>query len=164
MADSSWDNSGMPKSKQGMSTLAKVGLGCGIVFLLLVLTCGSCLFLGFQKASSSIDASWRQMTSTVEALRTDEGAKGLYSANPGLKDNFATEEDFLKAVGEWRPKLGPIPQQRPDLKALFASHQMEYNARSLNGRKTVSVRYRMNGGARLFLETEENKLVDIRVE
>ena len=43
MADSDWDNSGLPPEKQGMSTWLKVLLGCGVFFLLATATCaGGC--------------------------------------------------------------------------------------------------------------------------
>jgi hypothetical protein len=147
-----------------MSLWAKLGLGCAGVFLLVALVCGSCVFLGFQKASSSIDSSWNLLYSTAESLKTEEGARRLYKSNPGLKENYPTVEEFVKAAQEWRPKLGPIPQKRPELKALFAGHQMEYNARAENGRQTVSVKYRMSDQGRLCLEAEGSKLVDVRVE
>jgi len=164
MVDASWDNSGMPAPKRGMSVWAKIGLGCGVAFLLLGLLCGGCIFFGFQKASSSFDASWGQMRSVVQSLETDDGARQLYTANERLKENFPTEEEFLKAAAEWRPKLDQIPQQRPDLKTLFAEQKMEYNVRNLNGHQAISIRYRMNSGSRLFLDWDEKQLVDIRVE
>lgn len=164
MVDASWDNSGMPAPKRGMSVWAKVGLGCGVAFLLMALLCGGCFFWGYQKATSSIDAAWGQMRTTVQSLGTEEGSRQLYAANPRLKENFPTEEEFLKAAGEWRPKLDAIPEQRPDFKTLFAEQKMEYNVRNLNGHQAVSIRYRMNSGSRLFLDWDEKQLVDVRVE
>ena len=164
MVDSSWDNSGAPAPRKGMSVWAKIGLGCGVAFLALALLCGGCTFFLYQKTRGTLDTSWSEMRAAVDSLRTEEGARRLYAANPGLKENYATEAEFLKAAQEWRPRLGAIPQQRPDFKALFADHQLEYNVRNVNGRKAVTIRYRFSQGARLLLEQENDKVVDIRVE
>jgi hypothetical protein len=164
MADGSWDNSGMPAPKRGMSVWAKVGLGCGAAFLLFAVTCGSCVWMGTQKFTGTLDKSWSKMRANVESLRTEEGTKALYRGNPGLKESYPTEEEFLNAASEWRPKLEVLPAKRPDIKALFQNQKMEINANSMNGRNTVHIRYQMNNGNRLTMDTENDKLIDIRVQ
>lgn len=164
MADSSWDNSGMPVSRQGMSVWAKVGLGCGIAFLLFVLTCGSCVWWGTSKFSGSLDQSWTKMRASVEALKTEDGAKSLYRENPGLKGSYPTEEAFVKAAEEWRPSLGELPMKRPDFMKLVKEHKMEFRAGDQPGRETGHIQYTLDSGKLLVMDLENGKLVDLRVQ
>jgi len=164
MVDSSWDNTGMPKPKQGMALWAKIGLGCGVVFLLLVLTCGSCIWVGINKGSAALDRSWAELHDSAEGLRTVEGTKALYRHHARLRESYPTEADFLKAAAEWRPGLSGIPAKRPDFKALFQEHKLEIQASNQNGRETTHIRYHMESGKALIMDTELGKLVDIRVE
>jgi len=164
MVDSSWDNSGMPAPRKGMPLWGKIGLGCGVIFFLMVLACGSCVWMGISKGSAALDRSWAELHGGAEALRTDEGSKALYRQHPRLQESYPTEEEFLKAVAEWRPNLSGIPAQRPDFKALFKEHKLEIQASNVNGRETTHIRYHMESGKALAMDTEMGKLVDIRVE
>jgi hypothetical protein len=154
----------MPKPKQGMPIWAKIGLGCGIVFLLLVLTCGSCVWLGISKGSAALDRSWAELHASAEGLRTEEGARALYREHPRLKESYPSEEEFLTVAAEWRPNLSGLPAKRPDFKALFQEHKLEIQASNQNGRETTHIRYHMESGKALVMDTEMGKLVDIRVE
>ncbi|MBP1627781.1 MAG: hypothetical protein H6Q00_2256 [Holophagaceae bacterium] len=168
MVDSSWDNGGMPVKPKGWSTWTKVGLGCGIVVLLFFATCAGGGFLMFRAGTRAMDKAWAQMRESAEMARTEEGARALYLANPGLARNYPTVEDFLKASEAWRARIGEIPVQRPDLKTLFdpkkgGGLQVESHSES-GGTKRVRIAYRFAGGGRLVVEMEDKSLTDIRVE
>lgn len=164
MVDSSWDNSGIPAAKRGMSLWAKIGLGCGVVVLLLALTCGGCVWYGLRKGSEALDAQWTTVHSTVVSLGSETGARALYASNPGLKDSYPTEGEFLAAASEWRPNLGTVPAQRPDFRTLFKDHKLEARGETTPGHRVWHLRYTLDSGKRLVLETENGKLVELRVE
>lgn len=131
MADGSWDNGGhgVP-AKAGMPLWAKIGIGCGVVFLVALVTCvgAGAYFVnrvkkdpdGFKKqvmgfALDKVRPDWDDFRAVVEQLRTPEGCRALYADNPGLARTWATEAEFLEAAGGWRKDLGPVPDLSPDL-------------------------------------------------
>jgi hypothetical protein len=128
MVDSSWDNSGRPAPKKGISTGMKVLTGCGIALLLVLVTCvvgGAVLGTYIRKdprafeariegfAQGFVQRDWERFRNLMEQLRTDEGVRTVYRANPGLRQAQGTEEQFLQSVRAWRPRLGPLPQEAP---------------------------------------------------
>lgn len=180
MTNGNWDNEGAPR-KRGMPTWAKILLGClGGCFLLFVLLIGSCVGgaawiarNGLPEAADSafgkavLDEPWGELAKVVKALRTVEGTRELYHKNPGLAECFATEDDFLKAAEEWRPRLADFPERRPSLKELIREHEGRGHSRTFkvqtdNQRTTVD--YQLPKGATIHLETESGKVVDLRVE
>lgn len=168
MADASWDNGGLPPKRRGLGTWAKVSLGCGVIALLMLVTCVGAGYWAFRKGSAAIDGVWSEMHRTAEQVRTDEGARALYQANPRLADTYPTVEDFLQAVAEWRPRLGEIPAQRPDFKSLVdpkGGSGFKLDSRSESGQpQRVTIGFNTRGGGRLVMIQEDGKLVDIRVE
>jgi len=138
MADSSWDNGGGGgPAKTGMPTWLKVSLGCGIAMLVVLCTCvGGSIYLqqrikqdpkGFERqikgmVQAKIKDDWSFLRRAVEQIRTDEGAKAFYAANPKLIQQYPSEAEFLEAVKGWRPELQPIPETIPDLD----SHDLQY--------------------------------------
>jgi hypothetical protein len=62
-------------------------------------------------------APWEALHQALDQLKTDEGARAFYAANPGLAGRYATEAAFLEAVRGWRPKLEKVPRALPDLQA-----------------------------------------------
>jgi hypothetical protein len=128
MVDSSWDNSGLPPQKKGLGTGMKVLMGCGIAALVALVTCiAGGAILGnmikkdpkaFEKrvegfAKGLVQVDWERFRTLVDQLRTDEGARALYRANPGLHQAHPTEDQFLQAAHAWRPRLGPLPAEAP---------------------------------------------------
>jgi len=178
MADGSWDNAGMPAPKKGIPLWGKITLGCcggcALVFVLLMATCiGGARWVSkhgvpeaLDKAvgSAFLDKAWAGMDRAVQGLKTEESAKALYRANPGLAENFPTEEDFLKAAEEWRSNLGEFPAQRPSLRDLTRERKGggHFSINTQNNRTRVE--YQIPKGGRLYLELEDEKLVDLRVE
>ena len=157
MADSSWDNGGNGgtgrPANSGMPAWLKVSLGCGIVLLLLLCTCvGGSLYLrhkikqdpqGFKRqikgfVQKKIQDDWTYLGSAVEQIRTDEGAKAFYAANPKLVGQYPSEAQFLEAVKAWRPELQAIPEAMPDLDR----HDLQYSQRFSGG----SLSYRFPNG------------------
>lgn len=131
MADSSWDNGGhgVP-AKAGLPTWAKVLMGCGIAFLVALLTCvGGVAYvanrakkdpeglknqvMGF--ALDKVRPDWEDFRLVVDQLRTPEGCRALYAANPGLAKTWPTESAFLQAAAAWQKDLVPAPDLTPDL-------------------------------------------------
>lgn len=164
MGDASWDNGGMaaPRRK-GMPLWGKILAGCGVALLLLLATCVGGGIWVYKKSSSRISAAWSEMARDVESLRTDEGARSLYRANPGLAQNYATEDEFVKASGEWRDRLGSLPATPPSLKELAEGKgQGSFAIHSENDHRRV--RFRFKKGGTLILEWEQDQLVDIRME
>lgn len=133
MADASWDNGGhgVP-AKAGLPLWGKIALGCGIAFLVVLMTCvGGVAYLssrykkdpkGFEQGAMAfaidkmnIRPDWDDFRQVVDQLRTPEGCKALYRANPDLHANWPDEARFLEAAAVWRPDLVPAPELSPDL-------------------------------------------------
>lgn len=131
MADSSWDNGGQGlPAKRGMPVWGKVLLGCGIAFLVVLVTCVSGIAYvahkakkdpeGFKKqvmgfAFDKIRPDWEDFRAVVEQMRTEEGSRALYAANPGLAKTWPAESDFLQTTAKWRKDIAPAPDLTPDL-------------------------------------------------
>ena len=128
MVDASWDNSGLPPAKKGLGTGMKVLMGCGIAVLLTVVTCavgGAVLGHYIKKdprafelrvegfAKGLVQKDWERFRALVDQLQTEDGARAVYHANPGLHQAQPTEELFLQAVRAWRPRLAPLPAEAP---------------------------------------------------
>ncbi len=151
MADTSWDNGGhgVPL-KPGLPLWGKVALGCGIAVLLLTVTCfgvGAFFVHKFKKdpkafekqaMSFAVDSmnlrpDWEDFRAVVEQLRTPEGTRALYAANPGLSRQWPTEIQFLTAAEGWRQDLVPVPDLSPDL---MSEHGLHIN-KALGGKVEV---------------------------
>jgi len=131
MADTSWDNGGQgAPAKTGMPLWGKIALGCGITFLLVVVTCvGAGAFFvnkikkdpeGFKQqvmgfALDKVKPEWDDFRAVVEQLRTPEGSQALYAANPDLATTWPTEKEFLEAAETWRKDLAPTPELTTEL-------------------------------------------------
>jgi len=131
MADSSWDNSGQGAPiKKGLPIWAKVLMGCGIAFLVALVTCvGGVAYVanrakkdpeGFKNkvmgfALDKVRPDWEDFRAVVDQLRTPEGCRALYAANPDLAKTWATESDFLQAAAKWQKDLAPTPDLTTDL-------------------------------------------------
>lgn len=169
MSDSSWDNQGIPQPKKGLSTGAKVALGCGIAFVIIVGGCvatmGGAVWWGMKKGGAVFDQAWSDIRTDIQKLQTDEGARALYQANPGLADRYSTEEDFLQASAKWRGRLADFPEKRPELKDILSRNGgIQFQSRIHNGVKHTSVRYPLPHGGVLRFESENERLVDIGVD
>lgn len=131
MTDSSWDNGGYGQpTKPGMPTWAKVMLGCGVAAVLAMATCvGGGMYIahrikkdpqGFERrilglAADQVRPEWEDFRKVVENLRTPEGCKALYAANPGLATTWPKEAAFLEAARAWQSTLPSAPDLTPDL-------------------------------------------------
>lgn len=131
MADSSWDNGGhgVPL-KPGLPLWGKVALGCGIAFLVALVTCVGGIAYVANKAKKDpeglkhqimgfalekVRPDWEDFRAVVDQLRTPEGCRALYAANPGLAKTWPTESGFLQAAAKWQKDLAPTPDLTPDL-------------------------------------------------
>ena len=159
MVDASWDNSGQPPPKKGLGTGMKVLLGCGIAALLAVVTCavGGAVLGNYIKkdpkafelrvegfAKGLVQKDWERFRALVDQLQTEDGARAVYHANPGLHQAHATEELFLQAVRAWRPRLAPLPAEVPVSRHRRRRHRQEEEpapeeAPAAEGSKRLSV-------------------------
>lgn len=131
MADSSWDNGGTgAPPRSGLPLWGKIALGCGISALVVLGTCvGGVAWLAHKGthdpeglkqtvlgfALDRMKPEWNEFRAVIDQLRTVEGSRALYAANPDLARTWPTEADFLKAAAGWRPHLAPTPELTPDL-------------------------------------------------
>jgi hypothetical protein len=159
MADSNWDNGGSAPQGKGLSTVARVGLGCGLALILVTGTCvGGCVYLANQAKKDPkkfeqsilgfvkqfIQEDWEDLRRIIDQLGTDEGCAELYRSAPGLLGNYPTEQDFLTAARTWRPALEPLPKDIPDLD----SHNLSYNSQ-FGGKVVMSMK--LKNGTRIQL-------------
>jgi hypothetical protein len=131
MVDSSWDNSrqGIP-GKAGMPLWGKILLGCGIAFLVVMVTClGAGAFFvnkfkrdpeGFKQKAMNLVADkvrpdWEDFRAVVEQLRTPEGCQALYAANPDLAKTWPTEAAFLEVSSRWHKEVESAPDLTPEV-------------------------------------------------
>lgn len=131
MADSSWDNRGQSiPGRTGMPLWGKIALGCGIAFLVVMVTCaGVGAFLvnkykkdpeGFKQRAMSVLADkmrpdWEDFRLVVEQLRSPEGCQALYAASPGLAKTWPTETAFLEAASRWHKEVVSAPDLTLDV-------------------------------------------------
>ena len=162
----SWDTAA-PPARKGPSVLGKVFIGCGAALFCFLLVLGSVAWLAMNRLSQALDRGWAQLRVEVDCLRTDQGVRSLYRDNPGLAQNYPMEEDFVKAAAEWRPKLGELPGQRPELKAILKHRgptQVTFRSRDADGRSTFILHIELSTGATLVVERENDKLTDLHVD
>jgi hypothetical protein len=143
MADSSWDNGGQGvPAKTGMPLWGKITLGCGIAFLVVLVTCvGGVAFVanrfkkdpeGFKQKAMTlvvdrVRPDWEDFRAVVEQLRTPEGCQALYAASPGLAKTWPTEAAFLEASSRWHKEVVSAPDLTPDVMehgGLRINHEM----------------------------------------
>lgn len=128
MTDSAWDNSGVVPPKKKLGTGMKVLFGCGIAFLIAIVTCtvGGVMLENMIKkdpkafenrvenwAKGFLQKDWDRLRVLVDQLQTDEGTKAVYRSNPDLRQDHPSEEEFLKVVQGWRPRLTLLPAEVP---------------------------------------------------
>jgi hypothetical protein len=131
MADGSWDNGGhgVP-AKAGMPLWGKIALGCGIAFLVVLVTCvGAGAFFvnkikkdpeGFKQKAMNVVADkvrpdWEDFRTVVEQLRSPEGCRALYASSPALAKTWPTEAAFLAAASAWHKEVVSAPDLTLDV-------------------------------------------------
>ena len=149
MANSSWDNGGYGvPAKAGLPLWGKIALGCGVAFLVVLVTCVSGIAYVANRAKKDPDGfknkvmgfaldkvrpDWDDFRAVVEQLRTAEGCRALYAANPGLAKTWATESAFVAAASKWQKDLAPTPDLTTDL----MEHQGLHINHDFGGKVTV---------------------------
>lgn len=163
MADSSWDNSshGAP-AKTGLPLWAKIMLGCGVVFLVGMVTCfGAGAFLvnqfknpdGLAKkvmgfGLEKLRPDWEDFQVVVEQLRSPEGCQALYAANPELAKTWPTQAAFLEASSRWHKEVVSAPDLTPDL---MTKHGLRIN---YEGSRRVSIGWSPQSGRAVYVTFE----------
>ncbi len=65
------------------------------------------------RAQEHRSRAWSITRSVAQRLATDEGARDLYSKNPGLSESYASVEAFQHTVQTGRGALGTLPDREP---------------------------------------------------
>jgi hypothetical protein len=107
MADSSWNTSSPAKGRRrGFPIWIAVPLAvmAGIAILVFALV---------GRATGLRRQAWPLIQAVHKRIATDEGARELFRANPACAEGYESEEAFLQAAREWRPKVGPLPAAEP---------------------------------------------------
>lgn len=160
MADSNWDNSGLPAPKKGLGTGAKIAIGCGVALLLALGGCAAFVggiagLVGKQMQAQE----WPALRAVVTQLETDEGARAVYAAHPRLAVDHPSEAAWLAAVQGWRPKLEPLPAEPP---SLFTG-RISMNVSVSGGYRRSELGYRNGKGAMLSSRWENGRLLALEV-
>lgn len=162
MADGSWDNTGAPPEKKGMPLWAKISLGCGVAFLLVIAGCTLAVTYG---CKHMMNKGWAQIRSGASELSTDDGARKMYRSNPGLAHRYATEEEFVKASSAWREKISQLPEKPPSLKEMAEGKgEVQFHTSYENGRERTLLKIRLQDGSHLTMESDDKGLTDIKVD
>ena len=106
MPDSSWDTY-TPEPRRWRFG-GRLLLAVGVIALALATLIAAMVSFARRNHGSA----WRIARAVVERLRTDEGARELYRANPVLADAYPTEEAFLEPVRALRGGLR-LPEREP---------------------------------------------------
>jgi hypothetical protein len=161
MVDGSWDNSGTPEKRKGLGTGLKIALGCGIAMLVILAGCAIAIGAGASWFGKQVQVrEWPQLRQVVRDLGSDDGAAGVYRANPGLAEDYPSEEAFVKAARGWRPRLEPLPAEPPSVFTGRLSMTISVN----NGRRSAQLGYRADSGATVSARWEDGRLAGLRVD
>ena len=169
--DASWDNSGLPPQKKGMSTWLKLLAGCGIVMVLLIGSCVAMAAYGLHKVADLGKAQWPRYVETVKELQDPATAKALYEANPALHKQFSDEDAFEQQVAEWRPAIQTPPAEMPSLTSgrvmAFEGRNHTVHVQLGSGEapdtsgKTAVAGYKMDDGRMLVIVWRNDQIAEI---
>lgn len=106
-------------------------------------------------ARNLIRDQWASMRQAVAQIRTDEGAKAFFAANPGLSPRIRSEAAFLKLARSWRHLVQPLPEVMPGLE----SRELSY----VKGAGREEMRYRVPSGTYIFMKWSGGRLVEMRI-
>ena len=79
------------------------------------------------EAVDKIKPDWDDFRGVLDQLRTPEGCRALYAANPDLAKTWPTESAFLEEASKWQKDLPAAPELTPDLmerSGLHINHDM----------------------------------------
>lgn len=106
MASSSWDQGDRGGGDAAlMPGWMKVALGLGLAAALAV-----AILVGLSKRREA--DGWPLLRGVAAQLATDDGAKELFEAQPGVRDGQDLQA-FLEKVRGWRPRFGTLPAAPP---------------------------------------------------
>ena len=106
-------------------------------------------------ARNLVQTHWVSMRQAVSQIVTDEGAKALFAASPGLSPRIPSEDAFLAKARTWRALVRPLPEALPGLE----SRDLSY----LKVKDQVEMRYRLPNGTCIFMKWTQDRLVDMRI-
>ncbi len=151
-----------PRASLGM----KVSLGCGILLLLFLVTCGSFTWIAKRQAEAAADRGWAQLHGPFDRILTEEGARGLYRESPALQTRYGSEEAFLERAKGWQSRLARLPGARPRLRDLLGPDGSRFRIRTepVKGQPRTWIRYAPPGGAVYTVEYGDGRVVDLDVQ
>jgi hypothetical protein len=166
MVDSSWDNQAPVPSGGRGPAWGKILMGCGLAA---VLGISALVVGGITVANRKMNdpevrtemgrALWPLIQDLVEELKTDDGARGFYLHEKGLRERYPDEAAFLAQVRGWRPSLATLPKslEAPESLVTRVSFQgMRLDVRLGDGRH-LSILVRGKGKRRLPVKDLEVK-------
>ncbi len=144
----------------------KVSLGCGLLLLVFLVTCGSFTWMAKRQADAAADLGWAQLRAPLDRVLTEQGARDLYRESPGLQSRFSSEAGFLERSKDWRPRLERLPRQRPRLRDLLGPDGSRFRIRTepVKGQPRTWIRYAPPGGPTFTVEYGDGKVVDLDVQ
>lgn len=144
----------------------KVALGCGVLLLLFLVTCGSFTWMAKRQAEAAADRGWAQLREPFDRALTEEGARRLFRESPGLQSRYGSEDGFAERARAWRPRLGGLPRLRPRLRDLLGPDGSRFRIRTepVKGQPRTWIRYAPPGGATYTVEYGDGKVVDLDVQ
>ena len=157
---------GSQGSRRAPSFGTKISLGCGVLLLAFLATCGAFTWIAKRQANTAADQGWVQLRAPFARLQDDPGAVALYRESPGLQSRFGSEAAFLAAVKGWRDRLEALPVQRPRLRDLLGEDGSRFRIRNdaVKGQPRTWIRYVQPGGATFTVEFEQGRIVDLDVQ
>lgn len=156
-----------PAASRLRATLGlKVSLGCGLLLLLFLGTCGTFTCVAKRQAEAAADLGWAQLRAPFDRLRDESGSAALYRESPGLQARFGSEEAFLAASRAWRDRIARLPASRPGLRELLGPDGTRFRIRTepVKGQPRTWIRYAPSGGPAFTVEYGDGRVVDIDVQ
>ncbi len=144
----------------------KVSLGCGVLLLLFLVTCGSFTWMAKRQAEAAADLGWAQLRGPFDRVLSEEGARRLYRESPGLQSRYGSEEGFVGQARTWISRLERLPRQRPRLRDLLGPDGSRFRIRTepVKGQPRTWIRYAPPGGPTFTVEYGDSKVVDLDVQ
>lgn len=144
----------------------KVSLGCGLLLLAFLVTCGSFTWMAKRQAEAAADLGWAQLRNPLDRVLSAEGARTLYRESPGLQSRYGSEEAFLGRTEAWKPKLERLPSRRPGLRDLLGPDGSRFRIRTepVKGQPRTWIRYAPPGGSTYIVEYGDGRVMDLEVQ
>lgn len=146
MVDSSWENQAPAPSSGGGPAWVRWLLGCGLVAVIGIaaLVVGGVTVANRKLNDPEVKAEMGKalqplVRDLVEELRTDAGARELYSSHRGLRERYPSEAAFLAQIQAIRPFLPPKDAADLPFESRVSFQGMALDLRLTDGRHLLLV-------------------------